>query len=289
MSYLRLNSNHLEAFLALSREKSFTRAARSLGITQPALSQRIQALEAALELPLVLRSVKGLELSDAGKELLLFCQTQSDLESDLFSKLKPQGPDELKGHIRIGASSSHLRSVALPILRELAEKSSETHFSFTEQSVTSLVELLKRGSLDVILGDTEILEPGIKSEVVGEESFVMLELTTTNKRSEQFIGTDNTDPTLADFMKIQSKNLRKKPIERSYLGSVYSIIDAIELGYGSAVVPAHLVPQKKNLRIDTRYQTLKKEVFLSYHQQLHYSRLQSTVLKLLREKTADYL
>lgn len=60
----------LHAFDAAARHMSFTEAARELGITQAAISQRIRLLEHRLGQPLFLRHKRGLELTEAGRALV---------------------------------------------------------------------------------------------------------------------------------------------------------------------------------------------------------------------------
>ena len=64
----------LEYFAAVARHRHFTRAAESLYITQPALSQQIRRLEAELGLTLLRRTSKGVELTAAGADLLVHAE-----------------------------------------------------------------------------------------------------------------------------------------------------------------------------------------------------------------------
>ena len=64
----------LEYFAAVARHRHFTRAAESLYITQPALSQQIRRLEAELGLTLLRRTSKGVELTAAGEDLLVHAE-----------------------------------------------------------------------------------------------------------------------------------------------------------------------------------------------------------------------
>jgi DNA-binding transcriptional LysR family regulator len=61
--------NWLEDFLALAEHRNFSRAAAARNVTQPAFSRRIQALEAWVGTPLVLRSPQGVALNAAGEYL----------------------------------------------------------------------------------------------------------------------------------------------------------------------------------------------------------------------------
>ena len=78
----------LEYFAAVARHRHFTRAAESLYVTQPALSQQVRRLEAELGLQLFRRTPKGVELTSAGEDLLVHAekilaevaQTRADMD-----------------------------------------------------------------------------------------------------------------------------------------------------------------------------------------------------------------
>ena len=61
---------NLSAFVAVSEQKSFSRAAERLFITQPAVSKRISALESELNTRLFDRIGRKIQLTEAGKALL---------------------------------------------------------------------------------------------------------------------------------------------------------------------------------------------------------------------------
>jgi DNA-binding transcriptional LysR family regulator len=67
---MHLEAEQLRALATLAEELSFTRAARRLGVAQPALSARISRMERRLGRKLVERSTRSVQLTDAGLELL---------------------------------------------------------------------------------------------------------------------------------------------------------------------------------------------------------------------------
>ena len=67
---MHLEVEQLRALATLAEELNFTRAARRLGVAQPALSARISRMERRLGRKLVERSKRSVQLTDAGLELL---------------------------------------------------------------------------------------------------------------------------------------------------------------------------------------------------------------------------
>src|SRR5438093_4538785 len=66
----RANLDDLLAFVAVGRERSFTKAAAKLGVSQPALSHTIRELEARLDLRLLTRTTRSVSPTQAGERLL---------------------------------------------------------------------------------------------------------------------------------------------------------------------------------------------------------------------------
>jgi DNA-binding transcriptional LysR family regulator len=92
----RENFNDILAFLAVARERSFTRAAAKFGVSQSALSHTINGLEARLGLRLLTRTTRSVSPTDAGERLLLtvghrFEEIEAELEALSEFREKPAG------------------------------------------------------------------------------------------------------------------------------------------------------------------------------------------------------
>src|SRR5437867_8533727 len=97
---MRENISDILAFLAVARERSFTRAAAKLGVSQSALSHTIRALEERLGIRLLARTTRKVAPTEAGERLLLTVGPQfEEIESALaaLSELR----EEPAGTIRI--------------------------------------------------------------------------------------------------------------------------------------------------------------------------------------------
>ncbi len=105
----------LLAFLAVARERSFTKAAAKLGVSQSALSHTIRGLETRLGLRLLTRTTRSVSPTEAGERLLSTVgQRFEDIEAELeaLSDLR----DKPAGKIRITATENAVENVLLPKL-----------------------------------------------------------------------------------------------------------------------------------------------------------------------------
>ncbi|NSL51971.1 LysR family transcriptional regulator [Calidifontibacillus erzurumensis] len=96
-----MDIRHLEYFAEVAKHLSFTKAASTLHISQPSLSKAIQNLEGELGVPLFYRSPKQLELTDAGKAVLMNAKNVLEAFYNLTSELT-EIAELKKGEIRIG-------------------------------------------------------------------------------------------------------------------------------------------------------------------------------------------
>ena len=112
--------NHAKAFLVTARMGSFTAAAKSLNTTQSTLSRNINSLEQSLGVLLFERVGRGIEITQAGLELLQHVEVMSDAAVQ-FSMTASGKVKSLQGRVTISASevfSSHLLPDLLIKLRK---------------------------------------------------------------------------------------------------------------------------------------------------------------------------
>src|SRR5690349_16715278 len=95
----------LKVFLTVANEKSFSRAAKTLLRTQPAISLNIQKLESDLQEKLIDRSGKDLILTDAGRIVLEYARRFENLEGELENSLT-ELRDNSAGRLIVGANES---------------------------------------------------------------------------------------------------------------------------------------------------------------------------------------
>jgi DNA-binding transcriptional LysR family regulator len=112
------NFNDLAAFAVVARERSFTRGAAKLGVSQSALSQTIKSLETRLRMRLLTRTTRSVSPTEAGARLLrTLAPRLEEIEAELaaLSDLR----DKPAGTIRITAGEHPALSVLQPALKKL--------------------------------------------------------------------------------------------------------------------------------------------------------------------------
>jgi DNA-binding transcriptional LysR family regulator len=143
---------HLEYFVAVAEERSFTRAATRLHVVQSGVSAAIKALERELDAPLLERTSKRVALTDAGQVLLPRARATLDAAAaarDAVGEVR----GGLRGTLRIGT----LNSVALIDVPALLDAFHRAHPGVTVQLTVSargsagLLESLVGGILDLAI------------------------------------------------------------------------------------------------------------------------------------------
>src|SRR5438445_7395674 len=115
----RENLNDILAFLAVARDRSFTRAAAKLGVSQSALSHTIRGLEARLGLRLLARTTRSVAPTEAGERLLRALGPRfEEIEAELaeLSELR----DKPAGTIRITSGEHAAETILWPALAPAA-------------------------------------------------------------------------------------------------------------------------------------------------------------------------
>jgi DNA-binding transcriptional LysR family regulator len=110
--------NDLQAFRAVARARSFTRAAAQLGVSQSALSQTLRGLEARLGLRLLTRTTRSVATTEAGERLLRAVgPALDDINAGLAALNELR--EKPAGTIRITAHDHAVKSVLWPALLKL--------------------------------------------------------------------------------------------------------------------------------------------------------------------------
>ncbi|SDE80606.1 DNA-binding transcriptional regulator, LysR family [Variovorax sp. CF079] len=169
--------NDLLAFIAVARERSFTRAAARLGVSQSALSHTIRALEARMGVRLLTRTTRSVSPTEAGERLMHNVAPRfEEIEAELTAVAELR--DEAAGTIRITASEYAAETVLWPTFAKLLPRYPQIKVEITaEHRYTDIVA--QRYDMGVRLGDevardmTAVrISPDVRFAIVGSSVYL---------------------------------------------------------------------------------------------------------------------
>lgn len=137
-------------FYEVSQHNSFSKAAKSLYLTQPAVSQSISLLEDELSIRLFNRTPQGVALTEEGKHLYEYVDSALNLLDSGEKKM-----EEFKllkgGKIAIGVGDTISRYFLLPFLETFHHKYPDISFKLLNGTTSELVDSLKQGKIDIAI------------------------------------------------------------------------------------------------------------------------------------------
>lgn len=142
-----MEQQNLEAFLAVVDHNGFRPAATALGLSQPAVSRRVQRLEEELGVPLLARSPRGIRLTGHGEALLEGCQRiRTTMQEVRTAVLGAWGQS-----ITVGASATAAGSYLAPFLSTWMLENPEVRLTVVEDGALRLQRRLMRSECDVAI------------------------------------------------------------------------------------------------------------------------------------------
>src|SRR5438874_542264 len=144
-----MDTRQLAAFCALVERQSFAQAAERLGVTQPAVSQQVRALEERLGKRLLDRSGRRVEPTEAGLALYRGAQRLLSLEGQLLDELDAADGGELGGTLQVGASTGPGSTVVPVLLCEFQKNNPGVSVSLSISDTQSVVERVAERELEL--------------------------------------------------------------------------------------------------------------------------------------------
>jgi DNA-binding transcriptional LysR family regulator len=139
----------MRVFAAVARYRSFTKAARELHLTQPAISQQIKLLEAEVGLPLLEHIGRQIHLTAAGDELLRYASQVTELLREAGESLAAMRGLK-RGVLKLGAVST-AKYFAPSLLSEFAPQYPEVTIRFTVGNREEIIQQLASNDIDLVI------------------------------------------------------------------------------------------------------------------------------------------
>jgi DNA-binding transcriptional LysR family regulator len=240
-----VNLQELHVFLTVASERSFSRAARKLGRTQPAVSQAIRRLEELLGEPLVDRSSRDGTLTEAGRVLRDYAQRMMRLAEEA-QRAVGEIRNVQRGRVLIGANEAAVHAL-LPLIGEFQQAHPRVQVDVRRVHSRQMAqEVLGRG-VDFGVLTFHPRERGLAAISIGSDELVLLTSPShrlAERRSVRLedLGDEtviaHNDPSPARERVLRASEQRHAPLNIGVaLPSLDAIKRAVEMKMGVALLP----------------------------------------------------
>jgi DNA-binding transcriptional LysR family regulator len=247
----RESFNDLLGFLAVAQERSFTRAAARLGVSQSALSHTIRALEQRLGVRLLTRNTRGVVPTEAGERLLQTAAPRIDEIRSELAAISELG-DKPSGSLRISATDYTIRTVLWPRLAPLLRDYPDIRIEFfSEYALIDIVA--ERFDLGVRLGDS-LAKDMVAVRITADEPMAIVAAPSyLAARSRPEIPGDLSDHRCINLrtrahgvvyaweLEKNGRKLQARVDGQLCFNGVYEVLSAAVQGFGLAYLPLALV------------------------------------------------
>lgn len=206
----------MEYVYEVYKEKSFSRAAANLFISQPSLSANVRRVENRIGYPIFDRSTKPLSLTECGKQYIQCVERIMNIERDFSDFINDWGGLKT-GSLVLGGSNLFSSWFLPPMIAEFASCYPHIQIRLVEESTVKLTKMLQRGIIDMVLDNTN-LDPEIFDSRLYQEEHLILAVPRSfsiNKKLENFqlsVPDIQTGRFLApDFLSVPFSQFRKEP------------------------------------------------------------------------------
>lgn len=163
-TFLQLNT-----FVTVVDHGGFTAASRRLGLSQPAVSRAVAALEKELGLPLLIRSRDGISLTEAGSVALTHAREAVRHMRSMHTDLASLAGD-VTGTLTVASLPSATAPLVAPRLREFAERHPAVTIRLLEGSEQEVLDWLDQGAAEA--GVVRLPARGLCTAVLGDQVMV---------------------------------------------------------------------------------------------------------------------
>lgn len=247
-----IETSQLQTLVAVTKAKSFSRAAEDLHVTQSAISQSIKNLERKIDVKLFKRSGKKVVLTQEGEKLYALAQKFLSQMEETLDEITDD-KTSMSGVVRIGTLTGIGKSWLAPEMLQYADEHKELTVSINLGFQENLVREFENYRLDFLVLPEESLPTVGEKSLIGEERSVLVFPDTADFQITSAISLDElaSYPTILFQEEGDGLYLKwcrekygqiPKKINRKYIiNSHGNMLQAVQKGLGVAVVPLHVL------------------------------------------------
>ncbi|WP_457607320.1 LysR family transcriptional regulator [Nitratifractor sp.] len=168
---MKLTLRQIQIFLAVVEQGHLTNVAKSLGLSQSAVSMSIKEMESVIGRPLFDRINKKLILNEVGRN---FHQAVAPLYKQLEDLEYEFRNTRDKGTVRVGASTTIVDYLIPPIACRYMGTYPEVRVQLKEGNTRDIAEMVKAGELDMGFVEGDVQDSEIITEIIGNDELIIV-------------------------------------------------------------------------------------------------------------------
>jgi len=275
-----MNLNHLKTFVLVVEKKSFSGAAKTLFLTQPAVTLQIQTLEENLGMQLLIRKGKSIMLTEAGE--ILFAKARKILEIWEDTKGEIYRISKVvKGKLILGASTIPGEYILPQLIGEFHNLYPEVEAALEIGNTEEIVERTLIGEIDLGIIGSFTSHDKLEISRFAQDEIVLVvppnhpwgrekEITLEQVKEQPFISRYSGSGTRA----VMEKHLKKHGLETKQLkvimelGTSEAVISAVEGGWGvaflSSLAAEKALKYNRIKKVDIKDFSIKRDFYLIF-------------------------
>jgi LysR family transcriptional regulator, nitrogen assimilation regulatory protein len=216
---------HLYYFVRIVEAGSFSQAARTIHVAQPALSQQIAELEASLGVPLLRRSARGVKPTAAGQKFYDEASSILRRYGNLLGLVRSSAGD-VEGRVGLGMPASLSTTLVGPFIEACRASHPKVTLKFIDGDSEFLREEVEKGRLDLALAYEDEFFPVVLRQPLFRQSHYLI----SSKRSARAAGSSISLEEVAKMPLVLPGrlNARREVIERTFAEAGLSLNLAAE-------------------------------------------------------------
>lgn len=245
---MRFDLAELETFLAVAELGSFSLAAKKLHVSQPSVTSRVQRLESALQVKLLVRTTRRAELTPEGARLRDAAESALQGLREVLRDFRAAADT---GRQRVVVASTPMIATTLPpIIQSYCERHTDVQVRILDVPYDQLVSSLESGTADIGVGVLDG-DPGkLSFELLADEEMLLVVPATHALAGKRAVTIDEVTPyrlmILARYASLRARLTEEyakrgvsfQPLDAANVGTLLGMIDA---GMGITFLPRALV------------------------------------------------
>lgn len=288
----------METLLKVYETKNFTRAAESLSLTQPAVSQHIKQLEHDLGITLFIRGEKGLKTTPEGELVVKYARRIQTLYQNLSQSL-----EDAKRHITrlsVGITHSSESSIIAGVLAAYTSQTPGSHITIISDTINNLYYKLKTYVLDMAIIEGRINDSNFNSVMLDTDTLILAvskdnplsrkQIVTLEelKKQKLILRLPNSATRNLFLSHLESNNVTLDELNVTLeVDNVATIKNLIRQNFGVSILPrstfASEMRKGKMAGLTIENLSMTREINMVYHKDFEHTNVLQEITRIYRE------